>query len=231
VFQRTRRELRLVGTSPLLLPWEGFAAWLERLQAEYNARPHRGLPRHDVRAGAAHMTPAEAWSHDLAAAGFAPLLPSAEEADDLFRPYELRVTRRGEVSLWGRRYFARHLEHLDGQDVLVGYDIHDASRAWVRDLDERLVRSPRSTPMSRPAFPASRVEQAREARAPPREAAADEARRGARSAGFTIHQLLAAQPELRARPASRPRTIAAYQAHLATRVRFSGPLLPVDLRV
>jgi hypothetical protein len=52
-----------------------------------------------------------------------------------------------------------------------------------------------------------------------------------RSAGFTIQQLLAAQPELRGPPASRPRSIAAYQAHLATRIRFSGPVTPVDLRV
>ncbi len=76
----------------------------------------------------------------------------------------------------------------------------------------------RARPLPRPA-------------APPSAAPALVAPTFERSAGFTIHQLLAAQPELRAPPASRTRTIAAYQAHLATRVRFSGPLLPVDLRV
>jgi hypothetical protein len=52
-----------------------------------------------------------------------------------------------------------------------------------------------------------------------------------RGTGFALQQLLAAQPELRGPPASRSRTIAAYQAHLTTRIRFSGPVMPVDLRV
>ena len=53
----------------------------------------------------------------------------------------------------------------------------------------------------------------------------------ARACHFLIHQLLAEAPELgRARP-SGPRTLAAYQAQLAERVRYFGPISPVDLRV
>ena len=48
---------------------------------------------------------------------------------------------------------------------------------------------------------------------------------------FLIHELLAAAPELGALPPSRLRTVAAYQAQLAQRIRYSGPVSPVDLRV
>ena len=53
----------------------------------------------------------------------------------------------------------------------------------------------------------------------------------ARSAGFAIHQLLAAMPELRGPPADLRQTIGAYWAHLASRIHYSGPVRPVDLRV
>ena len=53
----------------------------------------------------------------------------------------------------------------------------------------------------------------------------------AHSAGFAIHQLLAAMPELRGPPADLRQTIGAYRAHLASRIHYSGPVRPVDLRV
>jgi len=53
----------------------------------------------------------------------------------------------------------------------------------------------------------------------------------ARGTGFLIHQLLAAMPELRGPPPDRPQTIGAYRAHLASRIHYSGPVTPVDLRV
>jgi hypothetical protein len=53
---------------------------------------------------------------------------------------------------------------------------------------------------------------------------------GLARAHFLIHQLLAEAPELAA-PPSRPRTLAAYQAQLAHRIHYSGPVAPIDLRV
>lgn len=53
----------------------------------------------------------------------------------------------------------------------------------------------------------------------------------ARSAGFAIHQLLATMPELRSPPADLRQTIDACRAHLASRIHYSGPVGPVDLRV
>ena len=53
----------------------------------------------------------------------------------------------------------------------------------------------------------------------------------ARTAGFVIHQLLAAMPELRGSPPDLRQTLGAYRAHLASRIHYSGPVGPVDLRV
>jgi hypothetical protein len=50
-------------------------------------------------------------------------------------------------------------------------------------------------------------------------------------AHFLIHQLLAEAPELAAATPSRPRTLAAYQAQLAHRIHYSGPVAAIDLRV
>ena len=51
------------------------------------------------------------------------------------------------------------------------------------------------------------------------------------STGFLIHQLLADAPELDPPLPSRGTTHAAYQAHLARRIRYSGPVTSIDLRV
>lgn len=51
------------------------------------------------------------------------------------------------------------------------------------------------------------------------------------NAGFLIHQLLSAEPELDGSAPDRRQTIAAYQAHLARRIHYSGPVRPVDLLI
>jgi putative transposase len=48
----------------------------------------------------------------------------------------VRRTRRALVEWLGNSYFAPELEALDGTDVIVGYDIRDASRVLVRAIDE-----------------------------------------------------------------------------------------------
>jgi hypothetical protein len=48
---------------------------------------------------------------------------------------------------------------------------------------------------------------------------------------FLIHELLAAAPELGSTAPSRARTVAAYRAQLAQRIHYSGPVIPIDLRV
>jgi hypothetical protein len=65
----------------------------------------------------------------------------------------------------------------------------------------------------------------------PGAAARGAAHRLERGSGCLVHQLMAAAPELGPPPPSRRRMHAADEAHLAGRIRYSGPVMPVDLRV
>jgi hypothetical protein len=52
-----------------------------------------------------------------------------------------------------------------------------------------------------------------------------------RGAAFQVHELLARQREHGAPSPRREVILAAYRAHLAGRIRYSGPLTPVDLHI
>ena len=52
-----------------------------------------------------------------------------------------------------------------------------------------------------------------------------------RGVAFQAHSLLAQQLEHAAPPPRRAMILAAYHAHLAGRVRYYGPITPVDLRI
>lgn len=135
VFKTTRRELALTGTSRLLPGWDAFLAHVDRDIAAYNTRPHSSLPRlRDPQLGRnRHMTPDELWA--LKTENFDLIVPDADELADMFRPYVVRRTRRALVDWLGNSYFAPALEAHDGREVIVGYDIHDASRVFVREID------------------------------------------------------------------------------------------------
>ena len=103
--------------------------------------------------------------------------------------------------------------------MTIGLAVSSAARARGR---------PGMLPVERPAPEAARPRPA----PAPKSATGDlSALRLERVTSFMIHQLLAAAPELGLASPSRPRTLAAYQAQLAQRVRYFGPVLPVDLRV
>lgn len=142
VFQRSRKALKETGGSPLHMRWPEFVAWGEGIVAAYNARPHSALAKTtDPETGRRrYMTPDEAWAADEAA-GWIAERPDPDIIDDLFRPYETRQVIRGQVTLFSNTYFAPELERrdLNKRSVRVGYDLHDASRVWIRDMDDRLV--------------------------------------------------------------------------------------------
>jgi hypothetical protein len=48
---------------------------------------------------------------------------------------------------------------------------------------------------------------------------------------FQVHSLVAQQSEHATPPLRHDVVLAAYRAHLAGRVRYYGPLTPVDLRI
>ncbi len=130
----TRADIRKLGRSRRLPAWEEFMRAALDYVSRYNDRPHSALPRiRDEETGRIrHMSPNEAWAQ-AEREGFEPLLVSAVEADDLFRPMVLRQVRRVLVSFASQDYFAPELEELHGRKVFVGYDLQDASRVWVRE--------------------------------------------------------------------------------------------------
>lgn len=140
VFKITRADIRAVGTTRHMMRWDEFLAWAEEQVRDYNNSPHRGLPKiTDPETGRRrHMKPVEAWV-DAIERGWQPSMVTAAEAADLTRPYEVRTVQRGTVSVLGQSYFSRLLTDWHGCEVLVGYDIQDASKVYVRDPDGRLI--------------------------------------------------------------------------------------------
>ena len=136
VHKITRSEIKKFGRSQLLPTWDEFVKLCEDRIAEYNAAPHRGLPRfRDPKTGRLqHMSPDEAWAAHVAK-GFEPVDVSVDEVDDLFRPYEPRTCRRGEVHWHTNSYFDQALRNYHGEKVMVGYDYHQADKVWVREFD------------------------------------------------------------------------------------------------
>lgn len=132
-------QIRKHGKSELLPSWPQFLDLCAREVERYNNRPHSSLPKVTDAAGRRrHMTPLEAWQVHIAR-GWVPPTLSLAEINDCFRPHIKVTARRSEVRLFGNTYFHKELEHHGGEEVLVEYEVQDASRVWVRDLDERLI--------------------------------------------------------------------------------------------
>lgn len=137
---RASQKSGLPVNSPLLLSWPDFIDFCADEINAYNHRPHSSLDRiRDPRTNLMrYMTPAECWA-SFVAKGWQPVLPEEKEMDTLFRPHEMRPCSRGKITLWGNVYSDASLEHYHGTKLMVGYDIHDASRVWVREPQGRLI--------------------------------------------------------------------------------------------
>lgn len=170
VFKLVRKDQRLGMRSPLLMPWSEFVAWAQAQIDAYNARPHRSLPKIDdpVTGRRRHMSPLEAWQAAIDG-GWEPMRITDTEAADLTRPYEQRTVRRGLVQVLGQTYYHTELAAYHGEEVLVGYDIHDASHVWVRTLEGRLICIADFEGNKRAYMPQSAVQLAAERRAAGRE--------------------------------------------------------------
>lgn len=161
----TRAEIKRVGRSALLPRWWDFLRLCEQAIAAYNNAPHRSLPK--VRAADGklrHQSPNEAWASAIAE-GWDPAEAAVPPAlvSDLYRPCEVRKATRGEVTLWGNRYFSKALEDWS-EFVRVHYDVHDASRVWVRDRNGALICVAGFEGNKSGYLPVSRIEHARDRR-------------------------------------------------------------------
>ncbi len=133
-FKQTRRDLKEIGTSSLLLTWTEFLRIMDERVEAYNNQPHAGVEYRDEDGRKVKRSPMDAW-RDAENSGFEVLGLMAHEADDLFRPTVKRRTRRGMVEWITNSYFHLDLEPYDGLDILVGFDVHDAGRVWCREID------------------------------------------------------------------------------------------------
>jgi len=127
-FKATRKDLKVFGSSSRLPTWQDFLTACMNAVAAYNAKPHASLPD--------GMSPDQYWEYHVST-GFEPVPVLEHEKDDLFRPYVRRKVDRSKVEWLTNTYFHLALEEFHGDYVLVGYDIHDASKVWVREIDRR----------------------------------------------------------------------------------------------
>lgn len=138
--QQLKAEAERAGAGRLVQSFEEAQALIEQWCDEYNHTPHSSLPKIvDPHTGKRrHQTPAEAWAEHVAK-GWQPVAVDGEALRDLFRPHEVKVVRRAKVTLYTQTYHNAELEHWNGEQVQVAYDIHDGERVWVKALDGRLI--------------------------------------------------------------------------------------------
>ncbi len=156
------------GVIRLPVSWLHFLAMLERAISEYNRRPHSSLPTFtDSETGKRrHYSPAEYRAHKMATmAGFELVTVEPEVADILFRPRVVRKVIRGELNLFGNKYFAKTLKLNHGDDCQVAYDVHDPQYIWVYDEDGIFLGKAELNGNAQAYFPQSVVEMARDKRA------------------------------------------------------------------
>ncbi|OTG87671.1 transposase [Acinetobacter sp. ANC 4558] len=166
MFKLTRSEIKKIGTSQSLISWNDFLNFAAEVVNEYNNKPHSSLKKivDPETSKNRHQSPLEAWNEALEQG--TPIDQVEDwDAEDLFRPYEERKVRRGEIELFGNRYFSKELAEFHGDSVLVGYDIHNADQITVRDDEGRLICYAHWNANKRAYFPQTQVEQARQRRA------------------------------------------------------------------
>lgn len=115
--------------------WADVVEWVKRVVTEFNDMPHRSLPKiTDSTGKRRHMTPNERMAESIAA-GWQRRPLTGEELIDAFRVHEVKRVTRGCVSIMGQRYHNAELDHHNGEDVLVAYDIEDGTQVYIKNLE------------------------------------------------------------------------------------------------
>jgi putative transposase len=156
VYTRLERDLKKVQkagmlgqvekTSELLLSWVEFLDFLEHWVIDYNNTPHSALPKitaprprePESKPIRRHMTPFESWAQAVAD-GFKPTVYEGDMLAHLMMPHQRITVKREKFTLLGNSYHAYELCQWHDREMIAAYDIHDASRVWVLDLEERPV--------------------------------------------------------------------------------------------
>lgn len=162
MFKRSRREITETGQTKVIMEWIEFMKWAQLEVDKYNLRPHTALPKiTDPTTGKRrHMSPMEMWIQHINE-GFEPIKITKEQADDLFRPEEWRMVRRGEITLGQNIYFHSILEDYHRKTVRVAYDIHNPRWVIVRNKEGQLICEAELDGNVSPIFPNEVITQAR----------------------------------------------------------------------
>ncbi|SON55777.1 hypothetical protein HDIA_2236 [Hartmannibacter diazotrophicus] len=165
VDDQIKLEIAESGRSDILQGWDDFIVWCGEQVAKYNDRPHAALPKIvDAATGRRrHMSPDEVW-RQWEAKGWSADREDGDDIELMFRPQERRKVNRCEIQLFTNRYFADCLEDFHELEVLVSYDIHDASKVWVFAPDGQFITEATYFGNSVSFFPVSKVEQDHERR-------------------------------------------------------------------
>lgn len=152
VYKIAQKEIKNTGNTRKFLSWEQFKDWVNETIKAYNNRIHSTI----------NETPKARWERLIKQVE--PITINQSEIDDLFKPYEIRIVARCEIRIFNSIYFSLNLENYHGEQVKVGYDIHDPSEVWVKDLEGRFITKAELNANSQDYFPMSVVEKARETR-------------------------------------------------------------------
>ena len=100
------------------------------------------------------QTPAQVWAQSFVR------IPAVLGVDQLIRPMEEATVARQMVTLHKRSYMHAGLIDYQGQRVRVRYDLHNDTRVWICDSENRLICVAELT-YKVAAIPTSRIEEAR----------------------------------------------------------------------
>ncbi|MBL8395939.1 MAG: transposase [Candidatus Accumulibacter sp.] len=142
--------------------WRQFLDDLCRVFAEYNLHhQHRDLARSGGD-GTPEGTYQARLDRDSIVFG-----PTDGEIATLWMPEVIRTPSRGVVQLFGNAYFRRDLVGLlaEGAKLRVRYDLHDAAKVWLLDLDGRLIGEAAWNGHAKTAFPVPEIDRLRALRA------------------------------------------------------------------
>ena len=122
-----------------------------------------------------NVTPAMMRQHIFNSMDAADIIPLTDvEARDMFRPAVSRKVQRAWVTVYNNEYWHQALEALDGQEVDIYIDQHDASTVIIRDKDGSYICDAVLDGNKRLAFPETLVQRTKRQRAETRIKALDE---------------------------------------------------------
>jgi putative transposase len=139
-FARLKAEAERAGCGLVFGSYAEAVDWVLRIVAEFNDMPHRELPMtiDPITGKKRHSTPNEVIANFIAEDWHRQPLAGAE-LEDAFHVHERKTVTRGVVSIMGQTYHHADMDNLNGEAVMVAYDIQDGNRVWVKSLEGDLI--------------------------------------------------------------------------------------------